>query len=56
MKRPNMVWEAIEAGRLKLLYMAPERLASGAAMGMLRRIGVSLIAVDGGPLRQPVGP
>jgi ATP-dependent DNA helicase RecQ len=26
--------------------MAPERLASGAAMGMLRRIGVSLIAVD----------
>ncbi|MDE4144965.1 MAG: DNA helicase RecQ [Pseudophaeobacter sp. bin_em_oilr2.035] len=40
------VWEAIEAGRLKLLYMAPERLASGAAMGMLRRIGVSLIAVD----------
>ncbi|MCE8538898.1 DNA helicase RecQ [Ruegeria pomeroyi] len=40
------VWEALEAGRLKLLYMAPERLASGAAMGMLRRIGVSLIAVD----------
>ncbi|MBQ4823998.1 DNA helicase RecQ [Leisingera sp. HS039] len=40
------VWQAIEAGRLKLLYMAPERLASGAAMGMLRRIGVSLIAVD----------
>ena len=40
------VWEAIEAGRLKLLYMAPERLASGAALGMLRRIGVSLIAVD----------
>ncbi|KIC28966.1 DNA helicase RecQ [Leisingera sp. ANG-M6] len=42
----EQVWEAIEAGRLKLLYMAPERLASGAAMGMLRRIGVSLIAVD----------
>ncbi|EDZ47808.1 ATP-dependent DNA helicase RecQ [Rhodobacterales bacterium Y4I] len=42
----EMVWQAIEAGRLKLLYMAPERLASGAAMGMLRRIGVSLIAVD----------
>ncbi|WP_323782918.1 DNA helicase RecQ [Leisingera sp.] len=40
------VWQAIEAGQLKLLYMAPERLASGAAMGMLRRIGVSLIAVD----------
>lgn len=40
------VWQALEAGRLKLLYMAPERLASGAAMGMLRRIGVNLIAVD----------
>ncbi len=40
------VWEAIENGRLKLLYMAPERLASGAAVGMLRRIGVSMIAVD----------
>ncbi|MBO9450442.1 DNA helicase RecQ [Tropicibacter sp. R16_0] len=40
------VWAALDAGELKLLYMAPERLASGAAMGMLRRIGVSLIAVD----------
>src|SRR6056297_2415089 len=40
------VWDALEAGRLKLLYMAPERLAAGSAMGMLRRIGVSLIAVD----------
>ena len=37
---------ALEAGRLRLLYIAPERLASGAALGMLRRIGVSLIAVD----------
>ncbi|WP_164660645.1 DNA helicase RecQ [Tropicibacter sp. Alg240-R139] len=40
------VWQALDAGELKLLYMAPERLASGAAMSMLRRIGVSLIAVD----------
>jgi ATP-dependent DNA helicase RecQ len=40
------VWAALEEGRLKLLYMVPERLASGAALGMLRRIGVSLIAVD----------
>ena len=40
------VWDALEAGRLKLLYIAPERLASGAALGMLRRIGVNLIAVD----------
>ncbi|QQA42934.1 DNA helicase RecQ [Pelagovum pacificum] len=40
------VWSAIEDGRLRLLYMAPERLASGGAQAMLRRIGVSLIAVD----------
>ncbi|WP_372574114.1 DNA helicase RecQ [Ruegeria jejuensis] len=40
------VYAALEAGALKLLYIAPERLAAGSAMGMLRRIGVSLIAVD----------
>ena len=37
---------ALEAGRLKLLYIAPERLAAGSALGMLRRAGVGLIAVD----------
>ena len=36
----------LRAGELKLLYMAPERLASGGTAGFLRRIGVSLIAVD----------
>ncbi len=40
------VWQAMEAGKLKLLYMAPERLASGGTMQMLNRAGVSLIAVD----------
>ncbi|KAA2315600.1 DNA helicase RecQ [Pseudooceanicola sediminis] len=40
------VWQSLEAGTLKLLYLAPERLASGGAMQMLRRINVSLIAVD----------
>ncbi|EAQ03277.1 ATP-dependent DNA helicase RecQ [Pseudooceanicola batsensis HTCC2597] len=40
------VWEAIDAGTLKLLYLAPERLASVATQDMLRRIGVSLVAVD----------
>ncbi len=40
------VWQALEDGRLKLLYVAPERLAAGSALGMLRRIGISLIAVD----------
>ena len=42
----DAVFDALEAGRLKLLYMAPERLAAGAALGLLRRVGVSLIAVD----------
>ncbi len=42
----DQVWQALEDGRLKLLYMAPERLATGSTIGMLRRIGVSLIAVD----------
>lgn len=42
----DAVWEGLEAGRLKLLYMAPERLAAGSAMSMLRRVGVSMIAVD----------
>src|SRR5210317_1572889 len=40
------VWEALADGTLKLLYMAPERLASAGTLTMLRRAGVSLIAVD----------
>jgi len=40
------VFEAIEAGRLKLLYMAPERLASGGTLNLLRRANTTLIAVD----------
>ncbi len=40
------VWTGLEAGTLKLLYMAPERLGSGGTINMLRRAGVSLIAVD----------
>jgi ATP-dependent DNA helicase RecQ len=42
----DAVWEALEAGTLKLLYMAPERLAAGSSMGMLRRVNVRMIAVD----------
>ncbi|MGB7318151.1 MAG: DNA helicase RecQ [Planktotalea sp.] len=42
----NEVFEALDAGTLRLLYMAPERLASGGAINMLRRAGVSRIAVD----------
>src|SRR6056297_420883 len=37
---------ALDDGRLKLLYMAPERLGSGGTVSFLRRAGVSLIAVD----------
>lgn len=40
------VFEALDAGRLKLLYMAPERLASGGTLNLLKRIGTTLIAVD----------
>lgn len=40
------VWQAIQAGTLKLLYLAPERLASVGTRDMLQRVGVSLIAVD----------
>ena len=42
----DAVWEGLEAGTLKLLYMAPERLAAGSVTGMLKRVGVSMIAVD----------
>jgi ATP-dependent DNA helicase RecQ len=42
----DAVWEGLERGDLKLLYMAPERLAAGGVMGMLRRVGVNMIAVD----------
>ncbi|WP_371156792.1 DNA helicase RecQ [Jannaschia sp. 2305UL9-9] len=40
------VWQAIEDGSLKLLYIAPERLASTATERMLKRANATLIAVD----------
>jgi ATP-dependent DNA helicase RecQ len=36
----------LRAGRLKLLYMAPERLAAAGSAGFLARAGVRLLAVD----------
>ncbi len=36
----------IESGKLKLLYLAPERLAGSGIANFLRRINTSLIAVD----------
>jgi ATP-dependent DNA helicase RecQ len=40
------IFEAIDAHELKLLYMAPERLAAGGTLPLLRRARVTLIAVD----------
>lgn len=40
------VYSTLHEGRLKLLYMAPERLASAATIPLLKRIDCSLIAVD----------
>ncbi|MGJ8555616.1 MAG: RecQ family ATP-dependent DNA helicase, partial [Sulfitobacter geojensis] len=42
----DAVWQGLEDGTLKLLYMAPERLAAGSVTGMLKRVGVNMIAVD----------
>lgn len=40
------VFAALDAGTLKLLYLAPERLATAGTERLLQRCGVSLIAVD----------
>ncbi len=40
------MFQALDEGRLKLLYLAPERLASAATTQMLRRVNTTLIAVD----------
>ena len=40
------VFAAIDAGLLKLLYIAPERLSSASALPLLRRARVTAIAVD----------
>jgi ATP-dependent DNA helicase RecQ len=40
------VFAALDAGALKLLYIAPERLAMAATLPMLRRARVTALAVD----------
>jgi len=42
----NQVFDQLESGALKLLYMAPERLANSGTQNMLSRINVTLLAVD----------
>ncbi len=40
------VFQSIDEGRLKLLYIAPERLASAGTLSLLKRANTTLIAVD----------
>ena len=40
------VYDGLENGSLKLLYLAPERLGSSSTFALLRRYNVSMIAVD----------
>jgi len=40
------IFSALDEGRLKLLYIAPERLAASATTSLLRRANCTLIAVD----------
>ncbi|ETX27675.1 DNA helicase RecQ [Roseivivax isoporae] len=42
----DAVLDGIRDGTLRLLYLAPERLASGGTQRMLAEAGVSLVAVD----------
>ncbi|WOI56137.1 DNA helicase RecQ [Palleronia sp. LCG004] len=42
----DAVWRGLEDGSLRLLYMAPERLASGGMERVLRQSGIARIAVD----------
>ncbi len=39
-------YEALERGALRLLYIAPERLALGETRAKLKRAGVTLLAID----------
>ncbi|KMK65500.1 DNA helicase RecQ [Puniceibacterium sp. IMCC21224] len=42
----DAVWDQLSDGTLKLLYLAPERLANTGTQRMLSQAGISLIAVD----------
>ncbi|MBK4217971.1 DNA helicase RecQ [Paracoccus caeni] len=42
----DAVFQALSQRELKMLYMAPERLAGGGTINLLRRAGVTAIAVD----------
>jgi ATP-dependent DNA helicase RecQ len=40
------IWQAIEAGRLDLLYVSPEGLMQPSMLDRLRRVSLSLVAID----------
>ncbi len=40
------VWQQLEAGELKLLYVAPERFGNERFLGKLRRLRIALMAID----------
>ncbi|MGL5116592.1 MAG: RecQ family ATP-dependent DNA helicase, partial [Beijerinckiaceae bacterium] len=42
----DSIWREIEGGRLKLLFVSPERLATGTLAEQLRRHGVARLAID----------
>ena len=42
----KQVYRDVRSGRLKLLYVAPERLGSERFVSLLRDVGISLLAVD----------
>ncbi|MEM6375503.1 MAG: ATP-dependent DNA helicase RecQ, partial [Pseudomonadota bacterium] len=42
----DRVWQDIQKGRLKILYLAPERLAAASTLSLLKRMHVTLLAVD----------
>ncbi|MHB2015414.1 MAG: RecQ family ATP-dependent DNA helicase, partial [Candidatus Xenobia bacterium] len=42
----SAAWRALQSGRVKLLYMSPERLSTEDGSELLRRLPISFVAVD----------
>ena len=42
----NKVFDQLQTGKLKLLYLAPERLASLGMQSLLQRYDIKLLAID----------
>jgi hypothetical protein len=50
------VWRRIDEGALDLLYPSPEGLMRPSMLERLSHRPLALVAIDEGPLRQPMGP